>query len=91
MAAVMNLTQLAILRDKILEHPKLDEADKEDLLALLPGSSDLPEAEPEHDLGKEIADVGRELQHAVRRFEASHPQFTDLADKVLHYLSRMGI
>lgn len=84
----MNPTQIALLRQRISGHPKLDDREKEDLLRLLPES---PEAEPEHDLGKEIADVGRELQHAVRRFEARHPAFTDLADKVLHYLSRMGI
>ena len=87
----MNRLQIATLRAKISGHSKLDESEKTELLALLPDLPDSPEGDVEHDLGKEIADVGRELQHSVRQFEARHPAFTELADKVLHYLSRMGI
>jgi hypothetical protein len=89
--SVMNPVQIARLRERISAHPKLDGADKAELLALLPEVPHVPTGEMEHDLGKEIADVGRELQHAVRQFEARHSGFTDLADKVLHFLARMGI
>lgn len=87
----MNRTQIASLRDRISGHPTLSEPEKQELLRLMPEIPEAPEGEAEHDLGKEIADVGRELQHAVRQFEARHPQFTELTDKVLHFLSRMGI
>ena len=87
----MNPTQIARLRERIRTHSKLNATEKAELLGLLPDVPDAPSGEAEHDLGKEIADVGRELQHSVRQFEAKHPAFTDLADKVLHFLARMGI
>jgi hypothetical protein len=71
------------LRDHILSHPKLDEADRSGFLALLEAA----EAHQAHGLGELVREVG----DSVRRFEASHPQFTETADKILNYLSRMGI
>ena len=71
------------LRKRILSHPKLDDADRAEFLDLL----DAGEAQHAHGLGEIVREVGE----SVRRFEASHPQFTETADKILNYLSRMGI
>jgi hypothetical protein len=71
------------LRDHILSHPKLDEAERSEFLGLV----DAAEAHQAHGLGELV----REVDESVRRFEASHPQFTETADKILNYLSRMGI
>jgi hypothetical protein len=71
------------LRDRILTHPKLDDADRADFLELVEAA----ETHQNHGLGE----IAREIGDSVRRFEASHPQFTETADKILNYLSRMGI
>jgi len=71
------------LRKRILSHPKLDDSDRAEFLELL----DAGEAHQAHGLGE----MAREVGESVRRFEASHPQFTETADKILNYLSRMGI
>jgi len=86
----MSPDEITILRKKIAEHPKLSEEEQAELLALLPEPSPDQPAE-DHDLSKELGDVGRELRHVIRKFEARHPEFTRLANQVLHYLSRMGI
>ncbi len=85
----MNPENLAVIRAKIRAHPKLDDADKAELLELLP--TPVEEEGEEHNLGQELADVGRELRYVVRKLEARHPQFTEMADQVLHFLSRIGI
>jgi len=69
---------------RILFHPKLDDADRAEFL-----STSLMPRKPNTHTGwvKSSAKVGE----SVRRFEASHPQFTETADKILNYLSRMEI
>lgn len=71
------------LRNHILSHPKLDDADRARFFELV----DAAESHHTHGLGE----IAREIGESVRRFEASHPQFTETADKILNYLSRMGI
>jgi len=71
------------LRDRILSHPKLDAADRAEFLELL----DAAEVDQSNGLGE----MAREIGDSVRRFEASHPQFTETADKILNFLSRMGM
>ena len=71
------------LRDRIESHPKLEAADRAELQDLV----DAAEAHQAHGLGEIVREVG----DSVRRFEASHPQFTETADKLLNFLSRMGI
>jgi len=74
------------LRQRILSHPSLDETDRAEWLELL----DAAQAHP-HGLARELGDLTREFQANVRRFEASHPETTATVDKILHFLSRMGI
>lgn len=71
------------LRDRILSHPKLDDTERAEFLELLDAA--------ETDRSNGLSEVAREIGESVRRFEASHPQFTETADKILHYLSRMGM
>ncbi len=71
------------LRNRIQNHPKLDDADRAEILELVEAA----ESHHHHGLGE----IAREIGDSVRRFEASHPQFTETADKILNYLSRMGI